>query len=234
MTINPTVTASPTTSTQNSRSTRLTAGTPTTSSSAAGIVPLASLQSSSTPLTSTSTSSSTSPNSTSPPSTSGQAGLPVRPTSVNSTTTTATSSSGSSIPGTCPTGFYQCSAYYHGGCCRVGRDCALSDCPTAPSTTVANTLGVTIEAPTGNGIGAATAGLGKGSCAIGWSSCASNLGGGCCPGGYGCGSGTTCTATVTGETPSVEAKVAPNNARSHLRGDIWVTALGILGFGLLL
>ena len=188
-------------------------------------MPSGSLQGSTTRLTATSTPLSTSPSSSSIVSTSGQAGLPVRPTSLTSTTTTTTSSSDFSIAGSCPTGFYQCSAYYHGGCCRVGRDCALSDCPSASSTTVANTLGVTIVAPTGSGIGAAIAGLGKGSCQTGWSSCSPSLGGGCCPGGYGCASGTTCTATVAGETPSVEAKVAANGARDPFRGDKWMIAL---------
>ena len=224
VTVNPTVTASPTTST---KSTASTASTSTTSTSVIGSVPMgSSLQSSTTRLTSTNTPLSTSPSSSSLVSTSGQAGLPVRPTSLTSTTTTTTSSSEFSIPGSCPTGFYQCSAYYHGGCCRVGRDCALSDCPSASSTTVANTLGVTIVAPTGSGIGAAIVGLGKGSCQTGWSSCAPSLGGGCCPGGYGCVSGTTCTATVAGETPSVEAKLAANNGtRDSFRGNKWMSAL---------
>lgn len=223
VTVNPTVTASPTTRTT---STASTASTSTTSTSVVGLVPVGSLQDSTTRLSSTtSTLPSTSPSSSSLVSTSGQAGLPVRPTSLTSTTTTTTSSSESSIYGSCPTGFYQCSAYYHGGCCRVGRDCALSDCPSASSTTVADTLGVTIVAPTGSGIGAAIAGLGQGSCQTGWSSCAPSLGGGCCPGGYGCVSGTTCTATVTGETPSVEAKVAANGARDPFRGDKWMIAL---------
>ena len=222
VTVNPTVTASPPTST---KSTASTTSISTTSTSVNGLVPTSSLQSSTTRLISTNTPSSTSPSSSSLVSTSGQAGLPVRPTSLTSTTTTTTSSSAFSIYGSCPTGFYQCSAYYHGGCCRVGRDCALSDCPSASSTTVADTLGVTIVAPTGSGVGAAIAGLGKGSCQTGWSSCAPSLGGGCCPAGYGCVSGTTCTATVAGETPSVEAKVAANGTRDLFRGDKWIIAL---------
>ena len=222
VTVNPTVTASPTART---KSTASTASISTTSTSVISLVPTGSLQDSTTRLTSTNTPPSTSPSSSTLASTSGQAALPVRPTSLTSTTTTTTSSSEFSIHGSCPTGFYQCSAYYHGGCCRVGRDCALSDCPSASSTTVANTLGVTIVAPTGSGIGAAIAGLGKGSCQTGWSSCAPSLGGGCCPGGYGCVSGTTCIATVAGETPSVEAKVAANGARDPFRGYNWMIAL---------
>lgn len=107
----------------------------------------------------------------------------------------------------------------------MGRDCALSDCPTSTSTTVANTLGVTIVAPTGNGVGAATAGMGLGSCATGWSSCESSLGGGCCPGGYGCGSGTTCTATTAGATPSIEAKVAASGAQGLAKGERWIVLM---------
>ena len=87
---------------------------------------------------------------------------------------------------------------------------------------------MTIVAPTGNGVGAATAGLGKGSCATGWSSCAASLGGGCCAPGYGCGSGTTCTATVAGETPSVEAKAAASDACNIALIERWTVLLAVL------
>ncbi|KAF3011970.1 hypothetical protein E8E15_002942 [Penicillium rubens] len=65
---------------------------------------------------------------------------PARPTNL-STVTSATR--GDDV---CPTGFYACSAVYHGGCCRTGRDCDTTSCPTISSTTVVSD-GVTIVAP---------------------------------------------------------------------------------------
>jgi hypothetical protein len=69
---------------------------------------------------------------------------PWRPTS-NPPTSTSPSppQSPTNIPG-CPTGFYACSAVYHGGCCRTGRDCNPTSCPAIPSTTVVNSNGVTV------------------------------------------------------------------------------------------
>ncbi|KXG45526.1 Mitochondrial carrier protein [Penicillium griseofulvum] len=65
---------------------------------------------------------------------------PARPTDI-STVTSATR--GEDV---CPTGFYACSAVYHGGCCRTGRDCDTTSCPITPSTTITSN-GVTIVAP---------------------------------------------------------------------------------------
>ncbi|KGO77195.1 Mitochondrial substrate/solute carrier [Penicillium italicum] len=65
---------------------------------------------------------------------------PARPTNL-STVTSATR--GADV---CPTGFYACSAVYQGGCCRTGRDCDTTSCPTTSSTTMISD-GVTIVAP---------------------------------------------------------------------------------------
>ena len=212
--VNPTVTASPPAASTFNDSSKI--PVPTTASTTVivpNVPPTTEVSSSpsSTPASSTSTSTSTSSSAAPTSTSSGQVDAPVRPTSLDAATITTTTTTS---PSSCPTGFYQCLAYYHGGCCRVGRDCGLSDCPSTASTTIAETNGVTIVAPTGNGIGAASAGLGTGSCASGWSSCATTLGGGCCPGGYGCGTGTTCTATSAGETPTNVAKEPTSGAHS--------------------
>jgi hypothetical protein len=81
----------------------------------------------------------------------------------------------------CPTGFYVCSAYYPSGCCRVGRDCQTTGtCVETKSTTVVNSNGVTIAAPTGAGFATTAAGRG-GNCPNSWYSCAASVGGNCCP-----------------------------------------------------
>ncbi|KAH0843276.1 hypothetical protein AYO21_09036 [Fonsecaea monophora] len=142
---------------------------------------------------------------------------PVRPTSltttVETTTTTATHSTSPSYPVTgCPTGFYACSAYYVGGCCQIGRDCASTSCPALPSTTLVSGSTLTIVAPTGSGI-TAPGTLPTGNCAQGWATCAPSVGGGCCPSGYLCGA-TSCSvpADVTGQGVGKEA---PNAASSE-------------------
>ena len=72
-----------------------------------------------------------------------------------------------------------CSAYYPTGCCRVGRDCATSSCPTTASTKVVVSNGITIIAPSGASF-ATTAAIQGGTCPSGWYSCAASLGGNCC------------------------------------------------------
>ena len=129
---------------------------------------------------------------------------PVRPT----TDTTTTTAAATTITGVgCPTGFYACSAYYQGGCCQIGRDCAKTNCPAVASTTLVSGSGITIVAPTGNGI--STANLATGACANGWQTCAASNGGGCCPGGYACGA--SCTGTASGIGGSVTGKEAPQS-----------------------
>jgi progranulin len=129
---------------------------------------------------------------------------PVRPTSGN-----ATPISEASITG-CPTGFYACSAIYQGGCCRLGRDCAPTSCPTNALATLIDNNGVTIIVTASSGLTANS--ILTGVCATGWSSCAANDGGGCCPTGFVCGSSCTATATVSGIQASVVGKLAPNGA----------------------
>ncbi|MCJ1465721.1 hypothetical protein MMC07_004340 [Pseudocyphellaria aurata] len=143
--------------------------------------------------------------------------IPVRPTSDAAATITSTSANSN----VCPTGFYQCSAYYHGGCCRVGRDCSLTSCPTVAATTVVDTDGVIIVAPTGSGIGPPGPALGTGSCADGWSTCAASDGGGCCLSGYACGQSCTATATGISATASVETKMATNGSKGLSLGCGW-------------
>lgn len=160
--------------------------------------------------------------------------IPVRPTS--NAVATITAASIASYPNDiCPTGFYQCSAYYHGGCCRVGRDCGLTSCPSPATTTVANTNGVVILGLAGSGSVSSSASsaqeTGKGRCAQGWYKCAQADGGGCCPSGYACGQSCTATAseitaTATG-TAAVQAKIAASEANrafsssSSSRGCKW-------------
>ncbi|CAL8581916.1 hypothetical protein XPA_007596 [Xanthoria parietina] len=171
--VNPSVTASPPSSSSTSSLPQTTTAntTPDISTSQTTIT-----------TSTTSTSSSSPPPPSSPTTTSsGNAFIPpARPTSAAVVTT----SSLSAAAPICPTGFYQCSAYYHGGCCRVGRDCGLTDCPTSGSTTVAvnNGNGVTVVAPSPT-----RPLLDTGNCASGWQSCARDVGGGCCPGDFECG-----------------------------------------------
>ena len=155
-----------------------------------------------------------------PATTTASAAPPVRPTTETTTTETtttvpgsrSTSSSTTEVVG-CPTGFYACSAYYQGGCCQVGRDCGSTSCPTSASTTLVNSNGVTIVAPTGSGI-TAPASLLTGSCAQGWATCAPSVGGGCCPSGYACETA-TCAAVSGG---SDVGKLAPKSGAATTGG----------------
>jgi progranulin len=141
---------------------------------------------------------------------------PVRPTSGDPTP------SDTSITG-CPTGFYACSAFYQGGCCRFGRDCAPTSCPTSATATLLDDNGVTVIATTSSELSANS--ILTGACATGWSSCAASDGGGCCPTGYVCGSSCTATATVPGLQASQVGKLAPNTA---IRG----LGRGVMGFAI--
>jgi hypothetical protein len=152
-----------------------------------------------------------------PTSGSGPVSTPALSSSTKSPKTTSTSST-VTYSG-CPTGFYMCSAYYLGGCCRVGRNCDTTSCPTSASTAVVTNSGLTVMAP----IGASSA-VPTGSCANGWFSCAASVGGGCCPSGYGC--GTSCTAMASGQ--SNVGKGAPSEA-ANARACGWV----LLGLGIL-
>ncbi|GAM82857.1 hypothetical protein ANO11243_008430 [Dothideomycetidae sp. 11243] len=118
---------------------------------------------------------------------------PFRPTSDSSTVTTTSTTTAaltSTTDDACPTNFYRCSAYYVGGCCRVGRDCSSTSCPPAASSTVATDSYATVVAASSTN---------SGNCANGWQTCPASVGGGCCPGGYACGS-VTCSATAAGQS----------------------------------
>ncbi|KAJ5459092.1 hypothetical protein N7530_011036 [Penicillium desertorum] len=124
---------------------------------------------------------------------------PARPTNL-STVTSATR--GDDV---CPTGFYACSAVYHGGCCRTGRDCDTTSCPTISSTTVVSG-GVTIVAPAATTTTAEHPGGNQ--CAQGWFHCADTVGGGCCPMGFACGSSCTARDTAFATTVAKEQATA--------------------------
>ncbi|KAJ5660096.1 GPI anchored protein [Penicillium longicatenatum] len=140
---------------------------------------------------------------------------PARPTGI-STSTKGTTSRVS----VCPTGFYACSAVYHGGCCQIGRNCDTTSCPTTSSTTFTSD-GVTIVEPVTTGSGESGSGN-TGKCATGWFSCADTVGGGCCPSGYTCGS--SCTAAASKTT------IAKEQATS--RGGKLTIPWGLIGMSL--
>ncbi|KAK6436519.1 hypothetical protein LTR95_007290 [Oleoguttula sp. CCFEE 5521] len=164
---------------------------------------------------------------------------PARPTTGTDSTvvvagglTTAASSTSLINNDSCPTGFYVCSAYYIGGCCRVGRDCASTSCPASESTAVVSS-GVTVIAPAvatqtstttvgGASSGASAAAGTQGNCANGFYLCGADQGGGCCASGFVCGT-SSCAATASGV--AAQPKSTPSKAR--VAGFAW--SLGALG-----
>ncbi|OBT96880.1 hypothetical protein VE01_05426 [Pseudogymnoascus verrucosus] len=171
----------------------------------------------STPVTTTTT---TTPSTSAVTTTEGPA-PPVRGTGESSTVAPPTTSLTSDSEA-CPTGFYACSAYFPGaGCCRVGRDCAQTFCPTTGSVTVISG-GVTVAVPEGS---AATTATGAGKCASGWDGC---VGGGCCPGGWEC--GVSCVSVGAAAT-SVLAKGAENAGGRGGGGGVggWGVVVAVLG-----
>ncbi|EMC97467.1 hypothetical protein BAUCODRAFT_33183 [Baudoinia panamericana UAMH 10762] len=146
------------------------------------------------------------------------AGAPILPTSDSTTTASVSAASVASTATTndiCPTGYYVCSAYYMGGCCRVGRDCDTTSCPSSESTAIISS-GATVVVPytsttvVGGGTTTAASPAGsQGSCANGWYSCPASASGGCCPSEYVCGA-VSCSATVSGQQNT--GKVSPSQA----------------------
>jgi hypothetical protein len=136
------------------------------------------------------------------------------PESMTTTTPEPTPSDAS-----CPTGFYMCSAHYLGGCCRVGRNCDTTSCPTSDSTELVSN-GVTIGGAGGVAASTSTTTLDPnassaastqdGRCANGWFLCSESDGGGCCPADYVCGA--SCTAKVSGVAD--QAKQQPSGAEA--------------------
>jgi progranulin len=145
---------------------------------------------------------------------------PFRGTSDTSTSTVAVGTS-------CPIGFYACSAYYGGGCCRTGRDCQTTSCPATSSTTIISS-GETIVVPVG---AAATVTSPTGSCATGWSSCPPSVGGNCCPNGYQC--GTASCSSVAATTTALVQKGSPNAAAEN-KGNIVYAFVGAFALALCL
>jgi hypothetical protein len=203
-------------------------------------------------LTSTTSTSTRTTTSASPtPTTTASLVAPVRPTGNSGSgdaTIPSTLTTGTSLIAVCPSSYYFCSAYYRPGCCRIGRDCATTDCPAAASSSTLVSNGVTILVPVGastggstyvttgliTGFASATSAFKSGSCAGGFSSC--DASGGCCIAGYGCGT-SSCTATGTGVTPSAISKIAPGRASSHraeILGALWLGLGAFLGFIMLI
>ena len=152
---------------------------------------------------------------------------PQRPTGSSDTgeaTDPRTTTVGTEVYAVCPTNYYFCSAYYRPGCCRIGRDCSLTNCPSATASQTIVSNGVTVVVPQGDLVGgstyvttalitgvgnAVTTTLRSGACQVGWLSCGSEVGGGCCPPNFGC--GTVCTATANGYTGAV-SRIEPASA----------------------
>ncbi|KAJ5429336.1 hypothetical protein N7491_006352 [Penicillium cf. griseofulvum] len=164
----------------------------------------------------TSSPSSTTSSRSSKTSTNDSLAPPARPTNI-STVTSATR--GEDV---CPTGFYACSAVYHGGCCRTGRDCDTTSCPITPSTTIISN-GVTIVAP----VATTTEHSGGNRCAQGWFHCADTVGGGCCPMGFACGS--SCTARDTAFATTVAKEHATAASGDGMMHRVSKMMLGMLG-----
>lgn len=150
----------------------------------------------------------------------GDLAPPARATSL----TTATASKSSETGSICPTGFYACSAVYHGGCCRTGRNCDTTSCPQTSSTTVESNAHDTIVAP----VDATSTGGSTDQCAGGWFGCAADMGGGCCPTGFACGS-QSCTATATGGGVSATGTTVAKSAASRKWRSPLCTSKGVLG-----
>ncbi|OJD19977.1 hypothetical protein AJ78_00173 [Emergomyces pasteurianus Ep9510] len=150
---------------------------------------------------------------------------PFRPTSNPSATITLPPSTTQTITG-CPTGFYACSAAYYGGCCRTGRDCNPTSCPTISSTTIVDDNGATIVMPIDPDASRSPPnGQAGRRCASGWTSCAASAGGGCCPDGFVCAQA-SCTVSAEGLGTAVVGKMAPENGvdRGVIGGGVGVWA----------
>ncbi|XDG04567.1 hypothetical protein ABKA04_004182 [Annulohypoxylon sp. FPYF3050] len=183
---------------------------------------------------------------TNPTTITASGGIPAyRPTSGSSSPlTTSPTTQTSATTSYCPTGFYACLARQGGGCCRTGRDCSTSSCPSPPpSTTIINANGATIVVPLSDAQAVTATATGTATCASGWFMCSSESGGGatpgCCPDGYGCGtasctlSASTATVTVMKHLPSSGA--AAGNGRREGGAWGWVNAgvlVGVLVLGL--
>lgn len=178
---------------------------------------------------------------TNPTTITASGGIPAyRPTSGSSLTSPPPSSTTQTSATTsyCPTGFYACLAREGGGCCRTGRDCSTSSCPSLPpSTTIVNANGATIVVPLSDAQAVTATATGTATCATGWFMCSEESGGGptpgCCPDGYGCGtasctlSASTATVTVMKHLPSSGAATGNGRREGGAWGWVWVNA-GVL------
>ena len=117
----------------------------------------------------------------------------------------------------------------------MNRDCDLTNCLFATSTSIFLSDGVTIGVPVGGSTGgseiiftnlqttAASTSFGAhGVCLAGFQTCAPSLNGGCCPAGFACESGPSCTAMAGRGVTGVVAKVAPSLAERGRVVAVWV------------
>ncbi|KAF2721500.1 hypothetical protein K431DRAFT_284879 [Polychaeton citri CBS 116435] len=155
------------------------------------------------------------------------ADVPVASTSGSSVDTTSSAPSPTTMSASdssaCPTGFYMCSAYYLGGCCRVGRNCETSSCPSTESTQIVSDPTVVVPASTGSGNQVTGA---QNSCANGWYSCAADVNGGCCPSGFACGTA-TCEASASG----VQDRPKQPPSAASATAVVWTLLLSGIGMG---
>jgi hypothetical protein len=146
---------------------------------------------------------------------------------------TTTYTTGTQLVAVCPTGYYFCSDYYRPGCCRIGRDCAMTDCPAAASSSTLAANGVTIAVPVGastGGLTYTTTGLvtqvaGATGCPAGWNPCGAAVGGGCCPAGFACGVA-QCSAGT-----SVVSKIAAGAAAAAVGRGADVVGWAVVALG---
>jgi hypothetical protein len=175
--------------------------------------------------------------------------IPVRPTGFplapsDSAVDPSITTTGTQLIAVCPSNYYFCSAYYRPGCCQIGRDCKLTNCPAAASSSTFVSNGITVVVPVGSstggtsyqstalitGTGAASSYPASGTCMDGYASCAQSLLGGCCPQGFTCGA--VCTGNVGGGE-TVVAKMKPNQgvmARGGVVSQFGGWIIGVFGF----
>lgn len=124
----------------------------------------------------------------------------------------------------------------------MDRDCDLTNCLFATSTSIFLSDGVTIGVPVGGSTGgseitftnlqttAASASFAAhGACLAGFQTCAPSLNGGCCPAGFSCESGPSCTAIAGRGVTGVVAKVAPSLAVSVRVVAVWAWVCAVMG-----
>lgn len=116
----------------------------------------------------------------------------------------------------------------------MNRDCGLTNCLFATSTSTFVSDGVTVGVPVGGSTGGTeiiftnvqTTGVSasfktNGACVDGFQPCAPSLDGGCCPAGFACESGPSCTAMAGMGATGEVAKVSPSLATEGRIVGVW-------------